>query len=727
MQRNQFLKYILPINSVLLLALAACGPGPAPLPTVPPSPMPTVLPSPSPTVPPSPTATVLPSPAPTAEATCPEPAEGTQLLRNEALGYCLLFPADYIRVDPLPYEVCLVPGEPYLLCHNAVAFFNVEDAAGRSLSQWADEYAARYGIIDEPSSQTIAGEEAILFPEVVWQASVRVVLLLHDARLYMLAFGLPDAADPASVERFDRLYNTVIESFTFLPVPPPPQLAEAGEGARGSAVVVYAKDGDIIVWDETTGESQVIIDSGDVIQVALSDDGQLVAFVRTLPSEAGGSGHQESAVWVVERNGDDPRQLVSTDELRARLGASLTDSTSILCLEWIPNSHRLLYSGSISPPFEGERCYPVGTKVLYLVDVETLAGAELVLPEGGEETFSPSPDGEYIAVGTQRGVSFVSVDDSLSGEVVFTPSGGGMSGRGPFTLRAWTQDSRAVLVRGSLVNEGNFTTRFTIWRVPVDGTPAQPLITFRGDRDQLAPDGSVVSFVRGIGPGGVSERFFAPLHEDLGPLAVIPDPFGLSWSPGGSAYNLGWEAMSPLCPSAAQAVEVCEPAIAFGERVGSLEWLDRNRFLYVTSVPRRLIFGWLDGSATLIADDPPDPLSLAAVASTCRDDAEFFSDVTVPDGTHFAPNRFFQKTWRVRNTGDCAWDDSYRLTFLFGDRLSGPRSAPLSATVQPGEEVDLSVMLIAPESPGTYQGQWQLFAPEGTPFGTAPYVVIQVP
>jgi hypothetical protein len=148
------------------------------------------------------------------------------------------------------------------------------------------------------------------------------------------------------------------------------------------------------------------------------------------------------------------------------------------------------------------------------------------------------------------------------------------------------------------------------------------------------------------------------------------------------------------------------------------------------------MLGSLDGSLTVIADDPRAPpnandgtigLGFAAVASTCSDDSEFVSDVTVPDGTHFAPNSLFRKTWRVRNTGDCAWDASYRLTFLSGDRMSGPRSAPLAEPVQPGEEVDLSVMLIAPGSAGTYRGQWQLFAPDGTPFGIIPYVLIVVP
>jgi hypothetical protein len=158
--------------------------------------------------------------------------------------------------------------------------------------------------------------------------------------------------------------------------------------------------------------------------------------------------------------------------------------------------------------------------------------------------------------------------------------------------------------------------------------------------------------------------------------------------------------------------------------------------LYVTYQPRRLYLGSLEGSATLIAEDPP---SFDAVAATCVDNSEFVADVTVPDGTHFGPGTVFQKTWRVRNSGTCSWDASYRFGFLSGERMSGPRSTPLGPfdpgptgrplfpTVQPGDEVEVSVILIAPASGETYRGQWQLYAPDGTPFGTAPYVMIQVP
>jgi hypothetical protein len=113
---------------------------------------------PTPKIPPS-TPTQLP-PTPTLE--CPSPGEGTQLLRNEEYGYCFLYPEDYIRVDPLPYEICLVPGEPYMVCHNANLILEVEQAAGRTADQIADEIVADAelaipGIVIERTTQLVSG------------------------------------------------------------------------------------------------------------------------------------------------------------------------------------------------------------------------------------------------------------------------------------------------------------------------------------------------------------------------------------------------------------------------------------------------------------------------------------------------------------------------------------------------------------------------------------------
>jgi hypothetical protein len=118
----------------------------------------------------------------------------------------------------------------------------------------------------------------------------------------------------------------------------------------------------------------------------------------------------------------------------------------------------------------------------------------------------------------------------------------------------------------------------------------------------------------------------------------------------------------------------------------------------------------------------PPPTSIS-----CVNDSEFVRDINVPDGTHLAPGAAFTKTWRLRNSGACTWDASYRLNFTSGERMDGLESMEIGKTVLPGEEVDISVALIAPQADGTYQGQWQLVAPDGTAFGARPYVEIVVP
>lgn len=86
--------------------------------------------------------------------------------------------------------------------------------------------------------------------------------------------------------------------------------------------------------------------------------------------------------------------------------------------------------------------------------------------------------------------------------------------------------------------------------------------------------------------------------------------------------------------------------------------------------------------------------------------AHFITDVTIPDGTVMAPNQTFNKKWRLRNTGVCAWN-GYSLVFDSGESMSGPASKPIPA-VAPGQEVDLDVDLKAPAAPGTYRSYWRI-------------------
>jgi hypothetical protein len=119
------------------------------------------------------------------------------------------------------------------------------------------------------------------------------------------------------------------------------------------------------------------------------------------------------------------------------------------------------------------------------------------------------------------------------------------------------------------------------------------------------------------------------------------------------------------------------------------------------------------------AEDVPGP-------EGCTLNSAFVADVSIPDNTRLSPGRSFMKTWRVRNTGTCDWEEGTSLVFASGDRMAGPDSVPVGA-VDAGDTTEITIDLTAPSSPGTYKGNWQLEDPEGTRFGSIIYVQIIVP
>jgi hypothetical protein len=85
----------------------------------------------------------------------------------------------------------------------------------------------------------------------------------------------------------------------------------------------------------------------------------------------------------------------------------------------------------------------------------------------------------------------------------------------------------------------------------------------------------------------------------------------------------------------------------------------------------------------------------AAAASYC-DWAQFVADVTIPDGTSFAPGAAFTKTWRLKNIGTCAWNTSYALVYASGEKMGTTTVVNLPSSVAPGATIDLTVNMTAP-------------------------------
>ena len=109
----------------------------------------------------------------------------------------------------------------------------------------------------------------------------------------------------------------------------------------------------------------------------------------------------------------------------------------------------------------------------------------------------------------------------------------------------------------------------------------------------------------------------------------------------------------------------------------------------------------------------PSPVSAAALC----DQAQFVTDVTVPDGSKFEPGAAFKKTWRLKNIGTCTWTTSYALVFDTGEKMGAPASVNFPASVAPGQTVDVSVDMTAPTAAGSYRGYWKFKNASGVLFG----------
>lgn len=137
----------------------------------------------------------------------------------------------------------------------------------------------------------------------------------------------------------------------------------------------------------------------------------------------------------------------------------------------------------------------------------------------------------------------------------------------------------------------------------------------------------------------------------------------------------------------------------------------------VTPQPSLSPAGATPAGPTATGAAPGQPTNTPGAAASGCDRADFIEDVTIPDDTQFAPGETFVKTWRLENTGDCAWDSSYAVVFVDGDRLGAPAELALVEVVPPGAQVDLSVELQAPLESGAYQADFQLRNSQGARFG----------
>lgn len=137
--------------------------------------------------------------------------------------------------------------------------------------------------------------------------------------------------------------------------------------------------------------------------------------------------------------------------------------------------------------------------------------------------------------------------------------------------------------------------------------------------------------------------------------------------------------------------------------------------------------------ATGIPTVPPPPPPPTAVVPTsvqptvpgCVLNSQFVADLSVPDGTQMNPGTPFTKSWRVLNTGTCAWDSNFRIAMVSGTNLAPFTQTAIPPTA-PGATADISLPMTAPNATGAFRAVWRLTDANGQFFGTDLIVSIVV-
>ncbi|MGD8807008.1 MAG: NBR1-Ig-like domain-containing protein [Chloroflexota bacterium] len=141
------------------------------------------------------------------------------------------------------------------------------------------------------------------------------------------------------------------------------------------------------------------------------------------------------------------------------------------------------------------------------------------------------------------------------------------------------------------------------------------------------------------------------------------------------------------------------------------------------------------GDTTPVTSEPAGPAPPSGLAYEVKG-----FEVGVEED-HVKPGQSFSPTWTLRNSGSLAWSGDFQ--FAYVDRtlprtqkfaraqMAGKASFTLKELtgrerVEPGEKIEISLAMTAPDDPGFRASHWELRNAAGQAFGGTRYLVIRV-
>lgn len=155
----------------------------------------------------------------TAEDECLAAKSEQQAITSEAFGFCVLLPADFSYEEPSATNANLFVGSMMDVQHPKL-MIEVTEAGGRTAAEAAEallaEFPADMGI-QRTFGDMLGYEVAERLDGVPGQDLGRVLLVVHDDKLYRLTFVPADPAQTEVYAQMEELFNMVIQTWRFLP------------------------------------------------------------------------------------------------------------------------------------------------------------------------------------------------------------------------------------------------------------------------------------------------------------------------------------------------------------------------------------------------------------------------------------------------------------------------------------------------------------------------------
>ena len=387
------------------------------------------------------------------------------------------------------------------------------------------------------------------------------------------------------------------------PAPDAPELAPTDPGESFVAPtthlqIVYVVGGNAFFWEEG-GVGLQLTDTGNVLDVIISDDGQVAIFTTFLDEYS-------EEIWAVNTDGSSLRRLLSEDDFSMMTTRQDAVGAVPYQIDFVPGTHRIAFNTRLL--FEGPGLLLQDD--LWMVDADDPGVPSSILPPGQGGAFSYSRDGRKIALVRPDQISIFDSAGSVRRDLYSYPPVMTYSEYQYYPPVLWTLDSsalRVVIPPQDPLGDPASTTQ--VLHSQADGSESRLLATFEmvpffSNEAVLSPDTNKLAYVA---PGFSGDPYSGILR------IVNVDGTGSVDYDGGQIQFLGWS------PDNRHFIYTVNDSPQIGE-VGShtvplsgitsmrnVRWVDPNRYLYLNrdGTSWELHLGRLGGGPFLIARTAP--------------------------------------------------------------------------------------------------------------------------